>query len=301
MAFVGALEGLVERWGDEWLHEHVRGAAGCSGGCIVALAVVLGLSVKEMRRVVAEIDLGRLRGGMGVVGDVHRIVKRLGALMGEQLMLLVDRMIEEHTGVHAMTFAQLQGHTGRDLVIVASSLRQKCAIHFSARTTPDESVAAAIRASCAIPFVFDRVDTMDGDVLVDGALTDPLPVSCFDATPGVQALAFYLRVKPETRHWEKPKMGENLRSFATQVISLLVDPAGESAVAREAHRTMVIPVPDIGFAQMELESSDRDVLIRCGMTAARAWSNGAGSQRDDHIDTETVQLRKLLLDCLGFP
>lgn len=291
MAFVGALEGFVERWGEEWLHGRVRGAAGCSGGCIVALAVVLGLRVEQMRTVVAEIDLGRLRGGMGVMGDVHRIVKRLGALMGEQLMLLVDTMIEKHTGIKAITFAQLSEHTGRDLVIVASSLRDKCAIHFSARTTPDETVAAAVRASCAIPFVFDRVDTTDGDVLVDGALTDPLPVACFDAVPDVRALAFYLRIKPETRHWEKPKMGENLRSFATQVISLLVDPAGENAVAKESHRTVVITVPDIGFAQMEVEHTDRKELLQCGVTAARAWSG----------NPQSLALRKLLLDCLGFP
>lgn len=272
MAFVGAIEELVALWGIEWLHNDVRGFVGCSGGCIVALVLALGMSVEELRAAVASIDLGSVRGSFGLLGDLHRVIKSTGAFFGERLMSITDNIIFEQTGVHSMTFHQLRERTGRDLVIIATSLRDKRPVHFSAELTPDESIAAAVRASCAIPFVFDRVLTVDGDTLVDGALSVPVPIRYFDDVAGARTLGLYLRVHNQNEKGED--RGGNISTlckFTTDIIDLLLTPLCEQCVADDIDRILVIDVPNIGITQMTPTASQRDELIVCGRTAAKQF------------------------------
>lgn len=273
-AFVGALEAMIDKWGDAWWRQELVGFAGCSGGAIVALAACMRLNVAEMRSVVDNLDLGRLKGGFGVIGDGIRVCSRLGALSGEELMGMVDELIRSHTGRSAMTFAEMREATGgRDLVVVATSLRSRAPVYFSASTTPNETVSAAIRASCAIPYVFDPVRTSNDDVLVDGALSDPLPVAYFDAVHGSRSLGLYIRVsRPSAAvHGGGADFASTLGTFTSAVVSLLIETVGEEVVRKEAGRTVIVLCPDLGIRPETLSSDENERLLECGREAVRRW------------------------------
>lgn len=125
---------------------------------------------------------------------------------------LISKISEKHAasintfctasdGVKQVSFLDLKNAGGLDLTIVASSLSNGGVCEFSAEKTPNTSVATAVAASSAIPFVFKpvRVEGIEGP-LVDGGLVSNYPAYCLrehasSAPDAVPTIGFRLRAK----------------------------------------------------------------------------------------------------------
>lgn len=158
--------------------------AGTSAGSIAAALVAGGADPAEMQRFVTDPALGNLL-------DVH--VPGGGVAKGQNAYDLIDQELRKLTGItdRPVTFADLR----MPLQIVATKMSDSDPADgtgdltqianrtfvFSQETTPNTPVALAVRASMAIPGVFDpvqMVDPMTGREvkLVDGGVLDNLPM-----------------------------------------------------------------------------------------------------------------------------
>ncbi|MFD2235162.1 patatin-like phospholipase family protein [Phaeospirillum tilakii] len=121
------------------------------------------------------------------------------------------------------------------LHIVAADVSQKEPKVWSRETTPDESVALAVQASCAIPVYFQPV-TSGTSVLVDGGAVSNLPTHVFPANRGHpgrfsdKTLAFRLRsaTSPRASQFEDARayalgMADTMVTSATHIQQSLQD------------------------------------------------------------------------------
>lgn len=142
-------------------------AVGCSGGSIYAAAMAMGMDALEAER-------NTLRMWEGLFSRLHwrsvvrsLLPRRLG--FSERIGLVDDRAV-------ARVMRDLYGDTRFEqaripLHLAATDLRTGEAVELHSGRIGD-----AVRASIAIPMLL-RPKEIDGRMLVDGGMSDPLPVS----------------------------------------------------------------------------------------------------------------------------
>ena len=180
VAHVGALRALYRAgWlgGDD---AGPRTVVGTSAGAVVGALVVLGYTPDEMWRVVRRTNLlsllRREQRRLTLSGVLASLATRFGAIESataelEGLLRTLVARSRVADGDADLTFGELRRRTGRTLVVCATDLVTAGPVYFGPATTPDTSVAYAVRASAAIPLVFTPV----GGRYTDGALVDHYP------------------------------------------------------------------------------------------------------------------------------
>lgn len=156
---------------------------GASAGAIAAALVAAGADPVALDALARDPALGALY-------DLHLGPDRGGVLQGQRVYELVDERLRELTGVRdrPVTFADLR----MPLRIVATAMADTAPTGdlttpegrlfvFSSEATPRTPVALAVRASMAIPGVFEPVTVVDPTTgrevhLVDGGVLDNLPM-----------------------------------------------------------------------------------------------------------------------------
>lgn len=147
----------------------IERVVGCSGGAIFAALIALGYSAdaareKTIRLWTAEIAAKRnFRAMLGILAP------RLTGFSARRFGLRDDRSITTRLA-EAFGNARIED-TLIPLHITATDFANGDLVELS-----DGPLAAAIRASLAIPFAFAPVE-IDGRLLVDGYVSDPLPIS----------------------------------------------------------------------------------------------------------------------------
>ena len=166
LAHIGALQVLEERG------LAPAALAGTSYGAIMAALYALGMPALELERLVRQQNTGEIW-AQGIDFGLHR-----GALIhGRRLGRWLDRKF-------------FQGATFADCTIPLAIATTDLATG-DLHAITEGSLARAVQASCALPFVFAPVE-WDGRVIVDGGFVEPVPfrtVAAFapDRVVGVHA------------------------------------------------------------------------------------------------------------------
>lgn len=157
---------------------------GTSAGSIAAAFAATGATPKQIEDVAKDPRLGKLY-------DFDLDMKDGGLLNGEAAYNLFDQKLRELTGItdRPVTFAdlkvplQLVAAKAYDSAVPDGGFKsaQDRVFIFSQETTPDTPVALAMRASMAIPGVFEPVQMVDPITgrqmhLVDGGTLDNMPM-----------------------------------------------------------------------------------------------------------------------------
>lgn len=182
LAMVGALFEL-SRAG--WLHG-IRHFAGTSVGAIIAAGLAIGVQPRTIwSKVLAftytpAIDLTQLDSSFGLDSGAG-LDEWIALVLGSQPLTLRD-VLERH---------------GSTLLICATNLSTRNVTVFGPKTHPDMSVALALRMSCSVPLYFSAVKH-DGDLYVDGALTDNFPIAAAAATNAKKVLGIRVQSTRKT-------------------------------------------------------------------------------------------------------
>jgi len=142
---------------------------GCSAGAIFAAVVALGYDAKESMEATSRLWTKELTAKRNNRGMLSALAPRLFGFRAESFGLRADgpkdRLLRSFFGDRRIEDASIPLH------ITATDFAngELVDIHRG-------SIVDAIRASVALPFAFAPV-RMDGKLLVDGYLADPLPVS----------------------------------------------------------------------------------------------------------------------------
>jgi NTE family protein len=135
--------------------------AGTSMGAVVGALTAAGRTSDEIAEVASGVDAKR------IFSLADPAMSRMAVLSGEK----IERFLRDHLPA---TFAELE----IPFACVSTDLRTGAALVHREGDLP-----AAVRASASIPLLFMPVET-GGHVLVDGCLTDPIPVGVAGEMPG---------------------------------------------------------------------------------------------------------------------
>lgn len=161
--------------------KELKTVAGTSAGAIVATGVALNRNYVEMCKAFANeiyvpsIDIGNFSNAFGIDSGAH-----------------LSRWIDIVLGDKSHTFKSIYDETGVTLIICATNMSTLSAKYFSPTESPDFDVKTAIRMSCSLPIFFSAV-RHEGEVYVDGALTDAFPidyVSSLDTTNNILGIRY---------------------------------------------------------------------------------------------------------------
>lgn len=157
--------------------EGLKNFVGTSAGSIICFMMVLGYKAAHIIAFLKE-HLQDPAINTLDMNQVFDIITEYGLSDGENIAELMMRALHHKTRLRDISFMELAKLTGKNLVVCASNLSRECEAFFCVDSTPEMSVLLAIRASCAIPFVFRPVIIKD-DYYVDGALYNNFPMSYF--------------------------------------------------------------------------------------------------------------------------
>lgn len=135
--------------------------AGTSGGSIVAAMFAKGMSPARMLEVAHATPFQKF-----IELDLETLLLKNAINSGGDLLAWLNKYLG------TTTFKDLT----LPLTIIATDLNKYDSYVFHKSTTPDASVALACRSSASIPFVFEPIQ-FDGNFLVDGGVSDDLPVN----------------------------------------------------------------------------------------------------------------------------
>lgn len=263
--------------------------AGSSAGAVVAsLTAALqaaGEPLTRLEETMRSIDYRKfadpsLIGRVPVVGGVLSLLVSDGLYQGDYLEKLLDGLLGD-LGVH--TFGDLR--TGEQpaqyawsLVVTASDLSRRRLVRIpwdldSYGIDPDEfSVARAVRASSAIPFVFEPV-LVRGATWVDGGLLSNFPIQLFDrsdADPLWPTFGIRLSARPGIPPTH-PVHGPFALGFAAletlisnQDTAYLDDPC-------TVRRTVFVPAGEISAIDFDITADQREELYARGVQAAQQF------------------------------
>ena len=193
IAYMGALEVLEELD----VLKNIERVAGTSSGAIAATIASFRKSTEEMLEIFNTLDLQKVpQGAANGKGkyivllknseNYTRLFEKFGWYSSGYFHNWLRTIIAKqcHWNPQA-TFGDFRKLGYRDLHIVVSNISRHRAEVFSADSTPDVSVADAVRISMSIPLFFEalrfdgkRMGT--GDYYVDGGLFNNYPIHIFD-------------------------------------------------------------------------------------------------------------------------
>ncbi|MBW0016879.1 MAG: patatin-like phospholipase family protein [Mycobacterium sp.] len=263
--------------------------AGSSAGAIVASLVaalqVAGKPMSRLAEIMRSIDYPKLLdrnliGHVPLIGGGLSLLVSDGVYRGAYLERLLTGLLGD-LGVH--TFADLRTGEASEqfawsLVVTASDLGRRRLVRIpwdlgSYGIDPDGfSVARAVHASSAIPFVFEPV-RVGGATWVDGGLLSNFPVELFDRSDGnPQWPTFGIRLSarpgiPPTHPVHGPV------SLGLAAIETLVSNQDNSYIDDPCtvRRTMFVPAEDVSPIDFNISTQQREALYQRGLAAGQAF------------------------------
>lgn len=172
--FVGALDVLqcfLHMMYNKCLLQQFDGFIGTSVGALVTLHILCGDQTHR----------------------IHELVQCSLSCLQQKTNAFIDDVLRLSFGDVNISFAQFCNRVNKHLKVCACELNTLQLKVFGDDETPNTSVASAIKASIAIPMLFDKVE-IDGKCYVDGGCQLNLPIGIY---PASQTLALWLRSTPE--------------------------------------------------------------------------------------------------------
>ena len=260
---IGAVSALQTILGPEayarWRHS-LRGVAGCSSGCLMALAILLDVSLEDLHRSFPLHDImPRL------TGDLQNAVGKLGASSVDLITDVVGNVLHLGGLSSSVTLEQLHRFTHTECVFVCTSLTLRARVYLTHATHPRVRVVDAIAASCCIPGVFRPV-RIDGDLMVDGNLLESIPVPF----PTTETLQLVVANDP-------PPGIVDVASYATTIMTILTR-MDEQISRVPSHRRILLCSPDvIPFDPFITDEASRNVRLH-GFVQTMGFLRGGNEQ-----------------------
>ena len=170
-----------------YLHEQrllqgVTTVVGTSAGAILGFMLVLGYTPTEVVGLLKDVLIGKGYHKLRLDDLLSlNIFETFGLDSGENIVAFLRDVLEKATGLRDVTFMELTKRCGKNLVVCVANVSRQSTEYMCVDDTPDVSVITAIRMSGALPIVFSPVRHSNGDLYVDGALYEALPIGYISA------------------------------------------------------------------------------------------------------------------------
>lgn len=300
IAYMGALE-VLEEIG---LLKNIKRVAGTSAGAIAALAVSFKLSMKDTIALFNTLKLSevpqsveknvKLKFWQSKDGEcTRRFFKKYGWYSSKYFHEWLEEIIAVHCdGNSRATFEDFHRLGFRDLYIVVSNLSQERAEVFSRETTPQASVADAVRMSMSIPVFFEALqfdgeNFGSGDLYLDGGLFDNYPMHIFDDEKFGKNSWFYrdginwetiglFLIPEQSKEIKKIERPKDVWEFLNlTMINIYTSQQTASYMTNPVDKYRTIEINDKGISPVEFDitpgSEKYSLLYQSGRNAAKKF------------------------------
>lgn len=219
------------------LHEHtqITEVAGTSGGSLVAAIYAANPSIEHMVDIMTDVDTQKL------LSFNFSALWHMGICKGKELERHARSVLGD------ITFGRLN----IPLSITCTNLNTGEPTYFSTFKTPQVRVVDAIRASCAVPFVFTP-HKIDNVFYVDGGLVNNIPVNVFQED-GSAIYAVNLESKDHHMFFRKAR-------FMPEIVLHLID------IMMRSHSRTHLETASLKFKDANILNIDTSHVVKHGDT-----------------------------------
>jgi predicted acylesterase/phospholipase RssA len=283
-AYVGAYAEAVARG------VHFVEVAGTSAGSIIAVLIAAGATPLQLREIVSRLDFSDLlalsvpvqksigifwRPFLRLISFIpHRVPKffastlmRNGQYSSEKLQDWVERELKQLLQPSEDGHVRFK-HLHLPVSVVAADLLERKVQVWSSHTTKDFEVAAAVCASCSIPFFFQPFENR----YVDGGTLSNLPTFVFNKKDRPRQLSLPILAFTLKADFEEAEMARSL-GLVSAVVNTMVDGSQElQQRVQENIHTISIPTGKIKATDfMDMNSEKVARLAKNGQLATRVY------------------------------
>ena len=290
IAYCGAIEELEMQNSMQAIEK----VSGTSAGAIMALAVSLGYSGKEIEELITKTNFKKFNDGrFFFFGGFNRMNKYFGWYRGKKMEAWLEQIIKQKTGNADISFEELHQGRFKDLYITGTCLNRQQLIVFSYETYPKMKVKDAVRISMSIPFYFESVfinkngevihhpkEKQGLDIMVDGGFTGNFPIRVFDTIPTSSAtLGFRIDSDSQIKNDRKEKNladmpVDNLRQYVNAFYTIIIENLNRRQLTEDDwRRTVSISDGNIGPRIRKLSQKEIEILIENGRQAMKNYLN----------------------------
>ena len=146
---------------------------GVSIGSLISLLLVLNYTASEIFKVFISQDVEEIYFNSQFNNDnlILNLMNNLGTNDGSGINRILQLFLTTRKLDINITFKELYDFNNIELVIIASNITNGELQYFSYKLTPDCNILLAIKASCAIPIVFNPI-IYENNILIDGGILD---------------------------------------------------------------------------------------------------------------------------------
>jgi NTE family protein len=268
-AHIGALE-ILEKRG---LLKVVKEYIGISAGALCAMAMCIGCSLDEIRRIICELDFGKIRDldPETILNFPDTFGMDTGANMGKLLTVIL-----RGKGLNPnITFKELSAAAiGPSLRVFATNLNTCVAQEFSVLSSPHTEVRFAVQASMSVPIYFTPLkDSISGHLFLDGGIMCPSPMQYLSYEEASHTLA----ISFSDSH--KPRNSVNsLGEFIYQLYYSLDYQPSMELKARWIYNTIVVDCGKVNMVDFEAGTEVKLQIIESGRRAAEGFLKSPGQR-----------------------
>lgn len=168
LAYVGALRYFEE---NKEIFGGITEFVGTSIGSLASLMIILNYTSSQLKKLFWDLDFNNLQSF-----SLSSFMETFGLDDGKLMEEFIKGCISSKGLSPEITFSQLQGITGKSLVVCGTNVDTQSCRFFDASGTPEMPVFLALRISMAIPVLFQPI-LFEGDYYVDGGITNDIPVN----------------------------------------------------------------------------------------------------------------------------
>jgi len=174
ISFIGALKKLQD---SEYLTiENLECICGVSIGSLISLLLITGYTIDECIELSMKIDFKDFI-NIGAE-DALSFFNNLGFDTGEKMQYVIEMFLIKKKFDKGITFKELYDITKKHYIVVTVCLETMKPVYFDYKNYPDCRVAECIRASMAIPFLYQPVK-IGNLTYVDGGVIKSFPIEKF--------------------------------------------------------------------------------------------------------------------------
>lgn len=184
----GASKGIIQLGVLHYYHEqslidflHIKEYSGASIGSMICLLLICGYSPLDLMKEVYLFDDEEVI-SIKHINSIEQIVKKMGIMDISIVMIHVERLVMDKFGL-IPTMKGLYELTGCKLSISGTNVTKMREVKYSHSSSPGMSCIEAVKISCNIPIIFQKIkytpNTESGegsDTMVDGGILNNFPI-----------------------------------------------------------------------------------------------------------------------------
>jgi hypothetical protein len=157
--------------------KRIHAFAGTSAGSMMGALMAARAPARDVTEYLLNFPFEKLMDGSNPVANVGRLQRNYGWFKGDEIELRMRQLLSKTVGPN-ITFGDLEKRKKTRLRLSATDITAGRHAWLDAETAANVSVASAVRASSAIPFVYPPV-VLGGRLFVDGGLLRNIPWDAF--------------------------------------------------------------------------------------------------------------------------